>query len=90
MHTIDLLAEAVRLAEAAGFTVRQQWLGESSGGACRIGQQWIIFVNLSLTAEEQFQQILVALHEHKLKWEGQTISASLRERLAQVDLADQK
>ena len=62
MHTIDLLEEALRLAEQAGFEVRRQWLGESNGGACRIGEQKVLFVNLSLTADEQLRPRIRAFY----------------------------
>ncbi len=60
MHSVDLLDEALDLARASGFEVRQ-WLGESGGvPACRIGSKWVLFVNLSLTAEEQLQGLIAS------------------------------
>jgi hypothetical protein len=61
MHTIELLEEALQLAEESGFDVRRQWLGENIGGPCRVGPQRILLVNLSLTAEEQLKHAIGAL-----------------------------
>lgn len=61
MHAVELLEEALELAAAAGFAIRREWLGESVGGACRIGPQWTLFVDLSLPANEQLEQVVRAL-----------------------------
>ncbi len=48
MHTVELLEEAIHLAERAGYKVRQEWMGGSGGGGCEIkGRKWI-FLDLSL------------------------------------------
>lgn len=60
-HSVDLLDEALELAADIGFEVRREWLGEKVGGACRLGERWILFSDLSLTAEEQLGQAVVAL-----------------------------
>jgi hypothetical protein len=61
MHSVDVLEEAIELAECAGFEVRREFLGESTGGACRIAGQWLLFVDLSLPAAEQLAQVVTAL-----------------------------
>lgn len=61
MHSVDVLEEAIALAEYCGFEVRREFLGESTGGACRIGGQWILFVDLSLPAAEQLSQVIAAM-----------------------------
>lgn len=61
MHSVDLLEEALRVAMNSGFEVRQEWLHEKGGGACRIGKKQVLFVDLSLTAEEQLAQVVQAL-----------------------------
>ncbi len=66
MHTVDILDEAFRLAERVGFSVRRQWLADGLGGACRIGEQRVLFVNLSATIEEQLQQVIGALRREEL------------------------
>lgn len=61
MHTIELLEQALITAQQLGYGVRQEWMGGCGGGACEIaGQKWI-FVDLSLTASEQFDQISASL-----------------------------
>ena len=61
MHSVDLLEEALRVAMNSGFEVRQEWLHERGGGACRIGNRWVLFVDLSLPAPEQLVQVIEAL-----------------------------
>lgn len=64
MHTVDLLEQAVALAKALGYRVREEWLGGAGGGGCEIrGQKWI-FVDLALTPVEQFTQLLDVLQAH--------------------------
>lgn len=63
MHTIDLLEDALQLAQASGWQVRHEWLGGSRGGACRLGQTHLLFVDRSLTAEEQLEQVLGGMRE---------------------------
>jgi len=61
MHTIELLDQALSVADQLGYGVRQEWLGGSGGGACEIaGQKWI-FVDLALNAVEQLEQVTEAL-----------------------------
>lgn len=61
MHSVDLLEEVIALAEYYGFEIRREFLGESTGGACRVGGRWILFVDLSLPAGEQLSQVLAAV-----------------------------
>lgn len=61
MHTVELLDEALGLAEECGFRIRQEWLGGVGGGACEFaGQKWL-FVDLALNSIEQLDQVLEAL-----------------------------
>lgn len=61
MHTVEMLEGLKQIAEAAGYTVRQEWLGGVGGGACEFaGRKWI-FVDLSLSVIEQLDQISSAL-----------------------------
>ena len=80
MHSVDLLDEALDLARASGFEVRQ-WLGESGGGACRIGAKWVLFVNLSLTAEEQLQGLIASLRRTGQEFDMTHCSAKLQRLL---------
>ena len=58
MHSVDILDDALRLAMNSGVEVRQEWLNEKGGGLCRIGKRQVLFVDLSLTASEQLDQVL--------------------------------
>jgi len=61
MHTVQLLEEAIRLAQQAGYSIRQEWLGGRGGGGCEIrGRKWL-FVDLALEPGEQLGQVLDAL-----------------------------
>jgi hypothetical protein len=61
MHTIELLDQALWVADRLGYKIRQEWLGGSGGGACEFaGQKWI-FVDLALNAVEQLEQVAEAL-----------------------------
>jgi hypothetical protein len=63
MHSVDLLEQALALAERLGFTVRQDWFGGSAGGACELkGRRWL-FVDLALSPREQLEQVLEGLSE---------------------------
>jgi hypothetical protein len=44
-------------AKAEGIRVRSEWLAGEAGGACEIGGQPWIFVDLSLSVEEQLGQV---------------------------------
>jgi len=61
MHTLDILDQAVRLAEELGYYIRRDWLDGTSGGLCEIaGKPWI-FIDLSLSPLDQLEQILSVL-----------------------------
>ncbi len=61
MHTVELLAEAITLAESLGYGVRQEWLGGGPGGVCEIaGKPWL-FIDLALNPMEQLDQVTEAL-----------------------------
>ena len=60
MHTVELLDEALAVAQRMGFKIRQEWLS-GSGGPCEIkGQRWL-FVDLSLPPLEQLDQVIAAI-----------------------------
>lgn len=61
MHTLELLEQALSVAEKMGYRIRHEWLGGAGGGACEFaGQRWI-FVDLALQADEQLEQVTEAL-----------------------------
>ncbi|HEX7450083.1 MAG TPA: hypothetical protein VF306_21160 [Pirellulales bacterium] len=61
MHTVELLEEALRAAEALGYQVRREWLGGVGGGNCEIKGRKHVFIDLSLSLPDQLQQALAAL-----------------------------
>ena len=63
MHTVELLEQSLELAERMGYKIRQEWLGGTGGGACEFsGQKWL-FVDLTLNAVEQLDQVTSALRD---------------------------
>lgn len=61
MHTVELLEQALGVAEVLGYAVRHEWLGGGTGGACEVaGKRWL-FVDLALNPYEQLDQVLQAL-----------------------------
>lgn len=64
MHTVELLEEALAVAEQLGFAIRHEWMG-GAGGACEIaGKPWM-FVDLSLTTDEQLDQVIESIKPHQ-------------------------
>ena len=82
MHTVDVLEEAMALAERNGFSVRRQWLAEGLGGMCRVGEQRVLFINLSASNEEQLGHALEALRSLPLSSKDPSLSDSLKRLLA--------
>lgn len=63
MHTVELLEQAVALAEERGFVVRQDWLGGSTAGACEFkGRRWLL-IDLAQSPREQLDLVLEALRQ---------------------------
>lgn len=61
MHTVELLGEAIALAERLGYHVRQEWLGGNRGGGCELkGRKWL-FLDLALGPTDQLDQVLDTL-----------------------------
>jgi hypothetical protein len=62
MHTVELLRQALDAARQVGYTVRQEWLGGSSGGACQLKGRKLLFLDVAGGPAEQLEQVLTALH----------------------------
>lgn len=61
MRTVELLEAAMTAARQAGYKIRMEWLGDTSGGACRIkGQKWL-FIDPALPPGEQLEQVIAGL-----------------------------
>ena len=61
MHTVELLDQAIAVAQREGFEIRQDWFGGSASGACEVkGRRWI-FIDLALSPREQLDQVVEAL-----------------------------
>jgi len=56
MHTVELLHDALEVAQRLGYGIRHEWLG-TGGGSCEVaGRKWI-FVDLSLNSSEQLELV---------------------------------
>jgi hypothetical protein len=61
MNSVELLAQATKVAEQMGYQVRQEWLGGVNSGGCEFaGRKWI-FLDLALNAAEQLDQLTEVL-----------------------------
>ena len=64
MHTVELLEQALDLAERLGYQVRQEWLGGNGGGGCELYGRKVLFLDLATGPEDQLDQVLDTLrHE---------------------------
>ena len=77
MHTVEMLDRSLALAERMGYTIRQEWLGGTGGGACEYGGRKFLFIDLALTVVEQLDQVTTALRDDPALYTAET-PASLR------------
>jgi hypothetical protein len=61
MRTVELLEQAIEVAGRLGYRVRHEWLGGTGGGSCEFGGKRWIFVDLSLSIDEQLDQVVESL-----------------------------
>lgn len=60
---LAMLRQRLTAAKKLGVQIRSEWLGGETGGACEIaGKRWI-FLDLSLSVEEQLGQVEDALRQ---------------------------
>ncbi len=63
MRTVELLEAAMKAARQAGYKIRMEWLGDTSGGVCTIrGQKWL-FVDPAQSPSEQLEQVIAGLQD---------------------------
>jgi hypothetical protein len=60
------LRDSLRQLHALGYKVRKEWLNGEAGGTCEYGGARWLFLDLSLSIEEQLEQVEAALHQHAL------------------------
>ena len=61
MHTVEVLEHALDLAVRLGYSVRQEWLAASGGGACELNGRKLLFLDLDLSADERLEQVVASL-----------------------------
>ena len=58
---MELMEHALAAAERLGYRIRQDWLGGTAGGACLIGNQKWIFLDLAQGPLEHLTCVVEAL-----------------------------
>ncbi|WP_164102554.1 hypothetical protein [Candidatus Laterigemmans baculatus] len=64
---VALLRQRIADARRLGVRIRSEWLGGETGGGCEIGGTRWIFLDLSLSVEEQLGQLSDALAMFRLE-----------------------
>jgi hypothetical protein len=65
MHSVDLLEEAIRVAAAIGYVVREERLDGAGGGDCEIRGRKHLFLDLSQSVHERLQCVLKVLRSER-------------------------
>ncbi|HID74752.1 MAG TPA: hypothetical protein EYP56_02000 [Planctomycetaceae bacterium] len=61
MHTVELLEEAIALAQQVDYEIRYEWLAGSGGGACELKGRKCIFLDLAVGPADHLDVVLEAL-----------------------------
>lgn len=61
MHTVELYERTKRFAETLGYDVREENLGGVGGGACEIAGRKCLFVDITMGAIDQLDQIVTSI-----------------------------
>ncbi|OHB70618.1 MAG: hypothetical protein A2V70_06990 [Planctomycetes bacterium RBG_13_63_9] len=61
MHTVEILQQALGVAEQLGYKVRHEWLGGDCGGGCELNGRKIFFLDLALDPSDQLDQVVDTL-----------------------------
>lgn len=80
LSSLKLLKEALGLLEACGYTIRQECLEGTLGGACAVKGRKLFFLDVRLSPQEQLEVVLKALAEER-KISDLGISPGLAEML---------
>jgi hypothetical protein len=81
MHTVELVGEAIRVAEDLGYRIRQEWLGGLGGGTCEIRGRKSLFVDLAWGPAEQLEHLVETLRREPAT-AGVAMPRELRDLLA--------
>ena len=61
MHTVELLEQALSIAQQLGYRVREECVGGNGGGSCVFGGQKWLFLDPILDISEQLELTCEAL-----------------------------
>ncbi len=86
MHTVELLAYALNLAEQLGYAVRQEWIDGNGGGGCILRGRKLLFIDLAAPARDQLDIVLNVLRSEPGAAEHQ-VPNELREALRMRKIA---
>lgn len=85
MLTVEVLGEALGVAQALGYRVRQEWLNGNPGGACVLRGRKLLFLDLALSPREQLEQVVQCLRGEP-SLDRQLLSPSLRALVPESDV----
>lgn len=71
MFTSQLVDEAIRVLEAQGFEIRYEHLGGAGTGYCQLGEKRWVVVDVAQSAEDQLEQLAIAIATRPLPAEMQ-------------------
>ncbi len=63
LHTVEVLEQALGLCQQLGYTIRQEFLGGTGGGACELRGRKYCFLDLALHSSEQLEQVCETLRD---------------------------
>ncbi len=63
MDTVELLDASLAALDQAGYQVRMESMDGAGGGACEINGRKCLFLDLTLTPQEQLEQVVDALRQ---------------------------
>ena len=78
--TLGLLAESLQLARDLGYELREEPLGETPGGLCRVGDVSQILLNVGQSPADRLEQLLEILAADA-RWSDVPVSRLLARRL---------
>ena len=79
MTIIEQLDEAIRLAERQGVEVLVEFLGETPGGYCRVGQKARVYLDLAASPAEHLDTMMDVLA---------TLGVKTREAVSDLNIDD--
>ena len=80
MHSVELLEQALVVAQQLGFRVREEYVGDIDGGSCVVRGQKMLFLDPQLSIPDRLTIVCEALAADR-QLDFSTLSAPLARRL---------